>query len=153
MPFVKQKNNGCGAASIAMLMRYWAQNGWTEGVAEADPLQIQKALHPDGTGGVRGSELERYLRENGFRTFIFKGEWSDLDAHLAKRRPLLVCLDPTRGGPWHYVVVAGIDPASGLVLVNDPGRRKLSKVDRAEFEKAWSATGNWTLLAVPLSSR
>jgi hypothetical protein len=34
-------------------------------------------------------------------------------------------------------------------LLNDPARRKLLKQDRSDFEKEWSATGQWTLLALP----
>jgi predicted double-glycine peptidase len=152
VPFVKQEKNGCGAASIAMLMRYWAQHGWAEPAREADPRQIQQALYSRTEHGVRGTDVERYIRQNGFRTFVFKGEWPDLDAHLAKGRPLMVCLDWSRRGPSHYVVVAGVDPAAHLVLVNDPARRKLLKMERSEFERAWSAAGNWTLLAVPISA-
>jgi len=35
--------------------------------------------------------------------------------------------------------------------MNDPADRKLLNQERARFEKDWSATHNWTLLAVPMS--
>jgi hypothetical protein len=37
-------------------------------------------------------------------------------------------------------------------LLNDPAQRKLLKHDRSGFEKQWSATGKWTLLALPQSA-
>jgi len=51
------------------------------------------------------------------------------------------------------VVVAGVDPARNLVLINDPARRKLLKIERGVFEKDWSAAERWTLLALPQHAR
>ena len=149
VPFVRQEKNGCGAASIAMLMRYWARDA----SAAADPVRIQAALYSPDVEGIRGADVDRYFRQNGFTTFVFKGAWSDLEQHLAKRRPLMVCLKEGSAATLHYVVVAGIESDHGLVLVNDPARRKLAKLDRANFEKRWRSTGNWTLLAVPEPAR
>jgi hypothetical protein len=33
--------------------------------------------------------------------------------------------------------------------MNDAAQRKLLKQDRADFEKQWSATKQWTLVALP----
>ena len=44
-------------------------------------------------------------------------------------------------------LVTGLD--QNIVLVNDPARRKLLKLRRSDFETAWKATDNWTLLALP----
>jgi ABC-type bacteriocin/lantibiotic exporter with double-glycine peptidase domain len=144
VPFVRQEKNGCGAASIVMLMRYWSQ-------ANADPHQVYETLHSEAAHGVRGADVEQFLRQRGFRTFVFQGEWRDLEQHLAKGRPLMVCLNESRAG--HYVVVAGVDTARNLVLINDPARRKLLKVERGVFEKDWSAAERWTLLALPQHER
>jgi hypothetical protein len=49
----------------------------------------------------------------------------------------------------HYVVLAGLDPAHDIVLMNDPAQRKLLKEDRLKFAHEWDAAERWTLLAVP----
>jgi ABC-type bacteriocin/lantibiotic exporter with double-glycine peptidase domain len=146
VPFVKQEANGCGAASIAMVMRYWSRQ-------DADPHKIYEALYSREVQGIRGEDVERFLRTTGFQTFVFHGGWQDLEQHLSKGRPLMVCLRDGRTGPLHYVVVAGVDTQRNVVLVNDPARRKLLKVDRDMFEKDWTAANRWTLLAVPRHSR
>jgi ABC-type bacteriocin/lantibiotic exporter with double-glycine peptidase domain len=142
VPFVSQEENGCGAASIAMVMQYWRR--------DADPEAIQRALYSPKARGIYASDLERYLREHGFTTFAVNGQWTDLKHHLEKGRPLIVALKPGRKD-LHYVVVTGLDWRQELVLTNDPARRKLLKQHRAEFEREWKAAGNWTLLAVPSS--
>ena len=150
VPFIKQEKNGCGAASIAMVMQYWMLQQGRAQTPGADAIQIQRALYSDHAHGIYASDLEHYLQQQGFRTFAFRGDWTDLKQQLEKGRPLIVALKPDSGNiPLHYVVVAGLDWEQGLVMVNDPAQRKLLKQDRSRFEREWSAAGKWTLLALP----
>jgi predicted double-glycine peptidase len=146
VPFVKQEKDGCGAASIAMVMQYWqAQQGQPSNQA-SDAVQIQHTLYSPKAHGIYASDMERYFQENGFRTFTIRGEWEDLKQHLDKGRPLIVALKPTAGA-LHYVVVTGL--AAESVTVNDPAQRKLLQQELTTFEREWSAAGRWTLLALP----
>jgi len=150
VPFVKQEKNGCGAASIAMVMQFWQrQQGLPP--ASSDAAQIQRTLYSSSAHGIYASDLERYLDKSGFRTFAFAGTGEDLRQHLEKGRPLIVALQPTGRVPLHYVVVTGLDTEQNLILLNDPAERKLRKQEMASFEKEWSNAGHWTLLAVPRS--
>ncbi|PYX97738.1 MAG: hypothetical protein DMG71_02270 [Acidobacteria bacterium] len=149
VPFVKQEKNGCGAASVAMVMQYWLGQAGNAAGESADAAHIQSALYSRQAKGIYGSAIESYLRDQNFRTFTLHGTWSDLQQHLEKGRPLIVMLRPAHQLPLHYAVVSGIDPVQELVLLNDRAERKLQRLDRATFEKSWNAAGNWTLLAVP----
>ena len=146
VPFVSQEKNGCGAASVAMVIQYWQrQKGQPE---TANARDIQRALYSPRAHGIFASDLEQYLRQHGFRTFAVKGEWQDLKHHLEKGRPLIVALKVGQGD-LHYLVVTGLDWQQNIVLKHDPARRKLIKQHRADFEREWQAAGNWTLLALP----
>jgi len=149
IPFVKQERDGCGAASVAMVMQYWERQQGKPAELGSNAGEIQRALYSKPAHGIHASDLERYLEQHGFRAFAFQGEWNDLQRHLAKGRPLIVALKPRAGPPLHYVVVAGLDEERNLVLVNDPAERKLLQQERAEFEKEWKGAGHWTLLAIP----
>ena len=150
VPFVKQEKDGCGAASIAMVMQYWLRQQGQPADGSADAAEIQRALFSRQAHGVYASDLERYFQQRGYRTFAFRGEWTDLKQHLKKGRPLIVALKPASGTvSLHYVVVTGLEWQQGLVLVNDPAQRKLLKQERPSFEREWSAAGKWTLLALP----
>jgi predicted double-glycine peptidase len=154
VPFIKQEKNGCGAASIAMVMQYWARQQQRPTTAAAEAREIQHVLYSEQAHGILASTVEDYFRKNGYEAFAFAGEWQDLREHVWKGRPLMVALRPLGNGKeLHYVVVVGVDEERHLVLVNDPAERKLLPFDRAEFEKAWKATDYWTLLAVPRASR
>ncbi|TAM79158.1 MAG: hypothetical protein EPN47_19310 [Acidobacteria bacterium] len=150
VPFVRQQADGCGAACISMVMQYWL--GGKNAVVQpaADAGRIQRALYSPKAKGIYASDMERYFLENGFRVFAFRGTPEDLQHHLAKGRPLIVCLkDSGKSGPLHYVVVVGLESQDGVILVNDPEERKLLKMDIRAFERRWRPMDNWTLLAVP----
>ena len=154
VPFIKQEKNGCGAASIAMVMQYWSRQQAHPTGAAAEAGEIQRALYSEQAHGILASAVEDYFRKNGYEAFAFAGEWQDLKEHVRKGRPLMVALRPLGNGKeLHYVVVVGVDDDRHLVLVNDPAERKLLPFERVEFEKAWKATDDWTLLAVPRASR
>jgi len=148
VPFVAQEKNACGAASVSMLMNYWARQ---QGKAQqADAAAIQLQLYSEKAKGIFASDLKRYLEAHGFRTFVFRGGWEDLKTHLAKGRPLIVALgDSGTDSPLHYVVVTGLDWNQRLVFLNDPADRKSRMADWREFERGWAVTDHWTLLAVP----
>ena len=153
VPFIKQEKDGCGAASIAMVMQYWSQKKNLALSEAADPRRIQQALYSKDAKGIYASAMQRYFEEAGFRTFAFKAEWADLEEHLSKGRPLIVSLRSSGWGKTlHYVVVAGLDREQGIVLLNDPAQGKLVRTDRSQFEKKWTAAGNWALLALPAAS-
>ena len=149
VPFVMQEKDGCGAASIAMVMQYWQLQQGRSGNSTAEAAQIQRALHSDAAHGIYASDMQRYFQQNGYVTFAFAGQWSDLKQHLEKGRPLIAALKPGSLVPLHYVVVAGLDPERQLVLLNDPAQRKLLKEERFRFEQEWKGAGRWTLLALP----
>jgi ABC-type bacteriocin/lantibiotic exporter with double-glycine peptidase domain len=150
VPFVPQSKDGCGAACISMVMRYWQKESGAAATSAADPQRILRDLYSAPAHGIYASDMKRYFCEHGFTTYVFKGNWDDLAHSLSKGRPLIVCLRPGgRASPLHYVVVTGLDPEENVVMVNDPARRKLLKLNGPSFRKSWKATGNWTLLALP----
>lgn len=152
VPFIAQPREGCGAASLAMVMRYWAGKRRTTAGADSEVERIQHELYVRHQHGIPANAMGGYLRHHGFHAFAFAGQWRDLEEQIAKGRPLIVALRPQGQSELHYVVIDGVDTAHGLVTMNDPADRKLLNEERIRFEKEWSATHNWTLLAVPATS-
>ena len=68
--------------------------------------------------------------------FTLRGQWADVEEHLAKGRPIIAGLKARRTKPVHFVVVPGA--SSGFVWLNDPTRKKPSRLERAKFEKQWA---------------
>jgi predicted double-glycine peptidase len=153
VPFIKQTREGCGSASIAMLLQYWSAHGAAVSAGRDDADTIQKQLYSRKGHGIFASDLERYLKQSGFRVFALHGTWEDLREHLVQGRPLITSLEPgSTRAPLHYVVVTGMDWQREAVFVNDPARGNLLRMERPEFEKQWLAARNWMLLAVPANA-
>ncbi|HZZ40883.1 MAG TPA: C39 family peptidase [Acidobacteriaceae bacterium] len=152
VPFVHQPREGCGAASLSMLMQYWAHQEGQPPSPDSEVGKIQQTLYVAAEHGIPASSMQSYLQQHGFLAFALNGHWSDLEQQLRKGRPLIVGLRPQGERALHYVVIDGIDPGRSLVTMNDPADRKLLSEERAAFEKDWSATDHWLLLAVPAPS-
>jgi ABC-type bacteriocin/lantibiotic exporter with double-glycine peptidase domain len=150
VPYVKQTEDGCGAAAISMLLQYWNAHGAGIDSQRLDASTIQKQLYSRKDRGIHASDMESYLKGSGFRVFPLNGDWKDLLEQLQQGRPLIASLQPGSGKtPLHYVVVMGIDWQNGAVFINDPARGKLLRVAREDFEKQWRPNRNWMLLALP----
>jgi ABC-type bacteriocin/lantibiotic exporter with double-glycine peptidase domain len=145
VPFIAQEPQACGAASLAMVMDYWRGHGMT--AAPADAPEIFRELNAPDRKGIPAEAMPRYLEAHGFTAFTFSGEWADVRHHVEQGRPLIVALK-TGADSFHYAVVAGVGDAT--ISLNDPADRKLRLYSREDFEKRWLATGQWTLLAVPV---
>jgi hypothetical protein len=132
-----------------MVLQYWHQSGVAGALIEVPSFPvIAGALSSPESKGVLGSRMKAYLASLGYQVYAFKGRWADIESHIAKGRPLIAGVG-TRGILDHYVVVAGWNDPENVVLVNDPARRKLLKIDRKQFQKSWEQTACWTLLALP----
>lgn len=152
VPYVSQPRDGCGSASLSMVMQYWAAQPGGHAEPGSDVTVIQTKLYSPKDRGIPAASMVAYLREHGFVALAFSGTWNDLEQQLQKGRPLIVALRPQGQIQLHYVVIDGIDSDQGLVTMNDPAERKLLTQERARFEKDWSATHNWALLAVPAAA-
>lgn len=150
VPFIAQPENGCGAASAAMVMQYWDNDLHRAPTVRSSVDTIQQELYSKQAKGIFASALVKYFGDSGYRAFAIRGEWQDLRENIAKGRPLIVSLAPSGPRhPLHYVVVAGMDADGSAAFVNDPARQKLLRIVRPDFEEEWKQAGNWTLLALP----
>jgi predicted double-glycine peptidase len=66
VPYVKQTEDGCGSAAIAMLLQYWSAHG-TPVRASQDAAAIQKQLYSRKARGIFAADMEQYFRGAGFR--------------------------------------------------------------------------------------
>lgn len=144
VPLYHQRENGCGAASLAMLTNYWAEHA-NRPAESAEELYEQ--LHVESQGGVRLADMKAYLQANGFHAFTIRGTWDDIAAQLEKRRPVLIALRHGNKPILHFAVISGAE--GDRVWLHDPARRKAQRVRRRKLSKRWTAADNWLLIAAP----
>ncbi len=137
VPYVPQPEDGCGAAALTMVLRYWDQ--------PADVEEIARTLVDPELHGIRGSTLEGFARDRGVTAIAYKGDLVQLRDYVARGRPLIVAWKLKKG--YHNVVV--VDAGEAALTVHDPAVGPSRSVKADEFERRWKAAGYWTLLVLP----
>ena len=145
VPVVRQTTlTNCGAASLSMVLGYWGTPTSIATIETALPVTVED-------GEFRAGDLRDFARANGLKAFVIAGSLDDLQAQLAKKRPVLVGLvkrESRRRGVSHYEVVVGYDAERQRILTLDPshGWREDSV---AGFLEEWEPSGRVTLVAFP----
>lgn len=137
VPFVAQRERGCGPAALAMVLGFWG-----EPVA-LDELTAR--LVRPGLDGTLGLDLLLEARRRGYEARQLRGDLETLRATLAAGRPLLVFLDvgPAAWAPrWHFAVAIGLD-AEAVTLHSAETPALRLPVER--FLAAWARTDYWAL--------
>jgi hypothetical protein len=140
VPYLAQTEALCGGAAIAMVMRYWG--------ARAVYAETFASLVDPSAGGIRGRELMAALQSRGFAAESFAGDAGRVEAELANQRPPIALVED-RPGRFHYVVIVGWNAEH--VTVHDPARAPFRVIPVEAFQRAWSVSGFWTLVATPRS--
>jgi ABC-type bacteriocin/lantibiotic exporter with double-glycine peptidase domain len=138
VPYVPQREDTCGPAALAMVLRYWGRPVLHDELAAE---LVSPELH-----GTPGSRLAELARAEGLRAVAFRGDQAALRTALAQGRPPLVAWG-LGGGRYHNVVVVGFD--GDRPVVHDPARGAARTVDARRFESRWAAAGHWTLVIAP----
>jgi ABC-type bacteriocin/lantibiotic exporter with double-glycine peptidase domain len=147
VPHLRQEKDGCGAASVAMVMQYWERSFPAVVPASKPPGEVYRELFDAKLGGVRLRDMKSYLESAGFQVFTFRGELADLDHHLARGRPVIVALAGKPAGDMHFAVIAGLDGRHAWL--NDASKKNPSRIRRDRFDREWANADRWLLLATP----
>ena len=140
VPFVAQRENGCAAAALTMVLRYWGD--------PAPETEMAGALPGPSSRGLAGSRLAEFARGRGHEAIAYAGDLAHLREYLAKGRPLIVALRSGRD-QYHDVVVVGFDEQAQAVVVHDPESGPTRRLPVRRFEERWGRAGHWTLLVLP----
>ena len=133
VPFVKQKDDFCGPASLSSVLEYYDVK-----VSQED---IAKVVYSPKLKGALITDLENYAKSLGFKTTLFKGSLEDLKKYLDQNVPVIILVD--LGFLWvskpHYLVVVGYDEENFYVHT---GFESKKRVPYEELYKKWQKMGS-----------
>lgn len=140
VPFVKQRDNFCGPASLSSVFAYYG--------LEVSQEEIGKRIYNPRLRGALITDLENYTRERGFRTLLKTSDLEELRSYLREGIPPIVLVD--MGRLWvsipHYMVVVGY--GDGIFYVHT-GYEANKPVRADELDRMWSKMGRVLLLLYP----
>ena len=142
VPYYAQAPLQCGAAALAMVLRYWGHST----VVPADFAD----LVDESAGGISTADITVSAGREGWQAHALRapaGEPLDvLASHVARGRPVIALIDDD-APVLHYVVVVGL--TDDHVLMHDPASAPYTEITTAEFEARWQRASNWMLVVLP----
>ncbi len=141
VPFYTQDEDSCGPAALASVVSFWGQPVSLE--------EIKKKVYLSELRGTLPMDMERYLREAGFRTVSSSGTLEELKARVRENIPIICLLDlgfSVYRRP-HYVTVIGFDDVNKVLITHD-GVNANAVVGYEQFMKEWGRAGNWMVVAL-----
>ena len=140
--FVKQTEYDCGPAALASVLSFRGK--------AADLERITASVYLPGLRGTLPMDLERYAKDEGFKTLSSAGTAATLKTTISSNTPVICLLDLGFGfyRQPHFVTVIGFDDGNGLFIMHDGGTPNRTMVYE-DFEKKWARAGSWMIVITP----
>jgi ABC-type bacteriocin/lantibiotic exporters, contain an N-terminal double-glycine peptidase domain len=130
VPFIKQRDQFCGPAAMASVMRFYGQNVSQE--------EIAKEVYTPKLKGALISDMEYFAREMGYRAETRNGDLDSLVSLINNGVPSIVLVDR---GKWivsvpHYYVVYGYNRDRNTFLLHT-GFKGSHEMGFSDLDKEW----------------
>lgn len=142
VPFYRQAGHACGPAALAAVLAFWG--------SPADLDELTRAVVVPKLRGTLPMDMDRAMRERGFRTTTAHGDRTLLFGSVRRGAPVICLLDlgfSVFRQP-HYVTVIGFDEVRRLFILHD-GVTQDRTMSYEQFDRYWSRGGSWMLVAEP----
>lgn len=144
VPFFPQQDYQCGPAALATVLN-------AAGVAITPEALVPQVYLPGRKGSLQ-VEMLAATRRNGMLAYELAPELADLITEVAAGNPVVVL--ENFGVPisplWHYAVVVGYDIDAGELVLRS-GLKRRETMPLVLFERLWSHSDYWAMLALPAS--
>ncbi|RMH80802.1 MAG: peptidase C39 [Acidobacteria bacterium] len=140
VPFVRQKDQFCGPASLSSVLAYYGLQVPQEEIAEKTYIPKLK--------GALITDLENYTKGLGLRTRLERGSLQHLRKAVDEGIPSIILVDI--GLLWqslpHYMVVVGYE---GEDFYLHTGYEEKKLMSSKELDRIWGKMGRAMLLVYP----
>jgi tetratricopeptide (TPR) repeat protein len=143
VPFILQKENYCGPATLSMYLNWLGIN--------KTPEQLAKESFSKNAQGTYKSNLISAARINALMTTPVNS-YKDLVTEIANNNPVIVFqnLGFDWYPLWHYSLIYGYDLESQTLTLHS-GEDKSKKMKISLFENSWQRADYWAITLTPTS--
>ncbi|MFN3976613.1 MAG: C39 family peptidase [Aquificaceae bacterium] len=141
VPFVKQKDQFCGPASLSSVLGFY-------GISLSQETIADKVYNPKLKGALI-TDLENYAKSLGLKAETRQGTPEDLKALIDKGIPPIILVDLGRFfvSVPHYMVVVGYEGDNRFLV--HTGYERSKSMDVKELDRVWSKMGRVMLIVYP----
>jgi len=138
IPFIVQKKDQCGPASLAMVFGYYR--------VRISPDDLAEELRIEKMSGSLNLDLLIAARRHGFSARTPPGTIQTLKDYISRDIPVIALVAPDPAEDFfHFLVVYGFDDQTGQFIVHS-GRKRALKIGYDEFRRIWEPSRNWMLV-------
>mgnify|MGYP001569020085 FL=1 len=143
VPFIVQKPDYCGPASLAMIFNFYGLN--------VSQDEIAREIFSPELKGTLSLEIVSYAFKKGFDADVYGGSMADLRSKLEAGFPLIVSHKAEKNDKRvHYLVVFGFDDAKEVFYgYSDTKNGQAHAIDYRKFLKHWDMADNLTFFIHP----
>jgi len=142
VPFYPQEDYQCGPAALATTLMH-------AGVTTTPDALVPQVYLPAREGSLQ-AEMLAAARRHGLVAHRLSPRLRDLLSEVADGTPVIVLqnLAFNFAPRWHYAVVIGYDlPREEIILRSGTTRQLVMTL--SSFERTWSRSGYWAMMALP----
>jgi len=137
VPYLRQKREHCGPASLAMVLGYYNVILSQEELAEE--------FYRKEISGSLNLDLLISARRHGFDAATPEGSLSLLKRYISSNVPIIIMVSSSPGSnKYHFMVVFGYDDTHELFRIHS-GRTRDGTIGYNELDRIWEPTGKWML--------
>lgn len=134
VPFLAQRGNYCGPATLSMAMGYWG--------VHRDQNAVGRDIYT-GVVGTAAQVVHEYCREHGFRAASFEGSIESWKRLLDAGVPIL-WLTKLPKGSGHYILIVGYDDVLQEFVVHNPHEATERRAPYSHLKQSRSLLPNLT---------
>ncbi|MGC9007433.1 MAG: C39 family peptidase [Sulfurihydrogenibium sp.] len=137
VPFVKQRTDFCGPASLSSVMTYFGD--------KVDQDEIASFVYNPKLKGALITDLQNFAKERGFETILKSSNIEEIKSFIDQKKPVIALIDL---GFWviskpHYVVIVGYNQYGFLL---NTGYKEKEFMSYRDFQEKWEKMGKVILV-------
>lgn len=142
VPFVKQKDEYCGPASMASVLQFYGQ--------DIDQDEIAESIYIPELNGALISDMENYAHNSGYNVLSTNGSIEILKSSIKSNQPVILLVDR---GKWkisvpHYYVAYGYNDEKEIIILHT-GDKGDQEISYKKLNKEWEKMNNLMLVISP----
>lgn len=141
VPFIEQKDDFCGPASLAMVMNFYG--------VEVSQEEIAKEIYSPELKGTLSMNLVLYPIKKGFEAEMYNGNLDDLKQKVRAMFLLILSVKEREDTDrTHYMVIWGYDDVGKRIFAHS-GRKERVVIGYDAFIEMWKRADFLTLWMYP----
>ncbi len=138
VPYVRQKREHCGPATLAMVFGYYNV------ILTQD--ELAEEFYRKKISGSLNLDMLISARKHGFDAQTPEGSQELLKRSISSDIPIIVMVRSSPGSEkYHFMVIYGYDDTKELFRIHS-GKTRDGTIGYQELDRIWTPTGKWMLV-------